>query len=137
MESLIVAREALVDLVLRVGCPRLVVKLGDVVDDVLDAANDNLTSLVRHVNHAVKCAKNVLLEHVSIDLRDGVLTCTLLRIVRPHVLLVCHRERLLAVGLRSGVSCSVVQCPVLVHHELEVAGSLLGHVSLEVFIHLC
>ena len=64
--------QALRDLLGGVGGPRLEVHLRDVVDDVLDGADDDLARRVRQMHHTVKCAKNLLLEHLTVGLRDGI-----------------------------------------------------------------
>ena len=51
--ALIVRSEALLDLVLSVLGPGSVVELGDVVDDVLNAANDHLATSICQMHHVV------------------------------------------------------------------------------------
>ena len=79
---LIVAlRQALSDLLGGVGRPRLEVHLRDVVDDVLERADDDLARRVRQMHDIVKCAKNLLLEHLTVGLGDG---------IRVNALLLVH-----------------------------------------------
>ena len=68
--SLIVGHQPFLDLLMSVLSPRRVVKLRDIVDDVLDAAHDDLAAWVCHMHHIVKCAKNVLFEHLAVSLAD-------------------------------------------------------------------
>jgi len=58
------------DLLVSVLSPRRVVKLSDIVDDVFNAAHDDLAAWFCHMYHIVKCAKNVLFEHLAVSLAD-------------------------------------------------------------------
>ena len=86
--ALIVRCEPVVDFLLGFIGPRVVVELGDVVDDVLDGGDDHLGAGIGLVDDRIEGAKNVLL-HVCLILvgEDGLLEL-LLGIQGPHVLLV-------------------------------------------------
>ena len=46
--------------------PLLPVKLCDVVDNILNATNNDLATCIGHVNDVVECGEHVLLEHVLV-----------------------------------------------------------------------
>ena len=133
---LIALSQALGDLLGGVLGPAAEVQLRDVVDHVLDRADDDLARRVGQVHNIVECAKNLLLQHLPIRLADGVGVGTRLLVHRAQVLLVLHIEWLLAVGQVRLASVAVVT-PMLVDNELEVESGLLANITLEVFVHLC
>ena len=65
------------------------VKLGDVVDDVLDAADDDLAARVSEVHDVVKSCENVLLEHLSVGCANRFIL-PLLRVLGSRILLVLN-----------------------------------------------
>ena len=58
------------DLLVGILSPRLPVKLSDVVNDVLDAADDYLAARIGQVHHIIKGSEDVLLEHLLISDAD-------------------------------------------------------------------
>ena len=75
------------DLLVRIWSPGSVVELGDVVDDVLDAADDDLARGVSEVHDVVKSCEDVLLEHLSV-FGTNRRVLPLLRVLRSRILLV-------------------------------------------------
>lgn len=126
--ALIIGCEPVVDLLLGVLGPGGVVELGDVVNDVLDAAQRHF--LVFLADDGIKRAKNICLEGIAINLADRLLG-SLLGVLRAKVLLVLGLEWLLAVA-----DLSILGRVVLVHHELQVEGGLLAHVPREALVYL-
>ena len=118
------------DLLVRVLLPLLPVELGDVVDDVLDAANDDLAALVCHVDDVVERGEDIIFQHLLVFLTDSVIL-SLLLIEGAQIFFVRHIEWLRTIGSRG---CLIVV--VLVHHELQIESGLLTDVSLEVLIDL-
>ena len=118
------------DLLVRVLLPLLPVKLGDVVDDVLDAADDDLAALVCHVDDVVERGEDIIFQHLLVLLTDSVIL-SLLLIEGAQIFFVLHIEWLRTIGSRG---CLIVV--VLVHHELQIESGLLTDVSLEVLIDL-
>ena len=118
------------DLLVRVLLPLLPVKLGNVVDDVLDAADDDLAALVCHVDDVVERGEDIIFQHLLVFLTDSVIL-SLLLIEGAQIFFVRHIEWLRTIGSRG---CLIVV--VLVHHELQIESGLLTDVSLEVLIDL-
>ena len=77
---LVALGQALGDLLGGVGGPRREVHLRDVVDDVLDRADDDLARGVGQMHNIVKCAKNLLFEHFTVRLGDRIRVKALLLI---------------------------------------------------------
>jgi len=93
------------DLLLGVRRPGCVVQLRDVVDDVLDAANDDFATLgIRLVHHAVQRTKNIIFEHLPIRLAYGSLL-PLLFIQSTKVFFIVHREWFLAIAHTQTTAC--------------------------------
>ena len=130
MISLIARSKSLVDLIVRVLLPLLPVKLGDVVDDILDAANDDFAALVCHVDDVVKRGEDIIFQHLLVLLTDRVIL-SLLLIERAHIFFVRHIEWFRTIRSRG---CLIVI--VLVNHELQIDSSLLTDITLEVLIDL-
>ena len=134
MEALIITGKSLTDLLLGVGSPSFVVKLGNVVYDVLDAANYHFACLVGHVHHVVERTENILFQHLSVLLADRVLFLALLCIHGAQILFVSiaewsHTSRYFLLAIFG-------QGPVTIDNQLEVEGSLLANIRLEVLVNL-
>ena len=86
------------DLLLGVLRPGGVVELGDVIDNVLNAGNEDLALSLSLVHHIVQCRKDLLLEHSSISLGDWHIILPNLSVLRAYILFVLDVEGLLGVG---------------------------------------
>ena len=110
--------------------PSGILQLSYVVDDVLDAADDDLAALVCHVDDVVERGEDIIFQHLLVFLTDSVIL-SLLLIEGAQIFFVRHIEWLRTIGSRG---CLIVI--VLVHHELQIESGLLTDVSLEVLIDL-
>ena len=70
MVPLVALGQPLRDLLDSIVGPSSEIHLSDVIDDVFDTADDDLTPRVRQMHYVVECAKNVRLEHLPISLAD-------------------------------------------------------------------
>ena len=106
------------DLLLGVLRPGGVVKLGDVIDNVLNAGNEDLALRICLVHHIVQCRKYLLLEQSSISLGNWHIILPNLSVLRAYILFVLDVEGLLAVGFGFHLA-SWGHGPVLVDGTLE------------------
>ena len=116
--SLISLSQPVVDLLLGVLRPGGVVKLGNVIDNVLHAGNQDLALGLSLVHHIVQCRKDILLEHSSIGLADCRLILSYLSVLRANILFVLDVEGLHGVGLGFKLA-SGGQGPVLIDDTFE------------------
>ena len=96
--SLISLSQPVVDLLLGVLRPGGVVKLGNVIDNVLNAGNEDLALGLSLVHYIVQCREDLLLEHRSIVLADRRIILTNLSVLHVYILFVLIVEGLLGVG---------------------------------------
>ena len=91
MISLVTLSKSLVHLLVSVLRPLLPVELGDVVNDVLNAADNDLATLVGHMDDIVESGEDIIFQHLLVWLTYGVIL-SLLLIERAQILLVRHIE---------------------------------------------
>ena len=116
--SLISLSQPVVDLLLGVLRPGGVVKLGNVIDNVLNAGNEDLALGLSLVHYIVQRRKDLLLEHRSIVLADRRIILTNLSVLHVYILFVLNVEGLLGVGFGFHLT-SWGHGPVLINDTFE------------------
>ena len=92
--------------------------MGNVIDNVLHAGNQDLALGLSLVHHIVQCRKYFLLEHRSIGLADCRVILSYLSVLRAYILLVLDVEGLHGVSLGFKLA-SWGQGPVLIDDTFE------------------
>ena len=106
------------DLLLGVLRPGGVVKLGNVIDNVLHACNEDLAFGLSLVHYIVQRREDLLLEHRSIVLADRRIILTNLSVLHVYILFVLNVEGLLGVGFGFHLT-SWGHGPVLINDTFE------------------